>query len=48
MGGFQCSFQKEVLYRIKKTFTLILFLPFFAIIGFMIMGFNPFGLDNQQ
>ncbi|WP_375676453.1 MULTISPECIES: hypothetical protein [unclassified Bartonella] len=41
-------FKKAALCRIKKTFTLILFLPFFAIISLMILAFNPFGLDNQQ
>ncbi|WP_273722075.1 hypothetical protein [Bartonella sp. ML71XJBT] len=40
--------KKADLRRIKKTFTLILFLPFFAIISLMIFAFNPFGLDDQQ
>ncbi|WP_254493519.1 hypothetical protein [Bartonella sp. B1099] len=41
-------FKKADLCRIKKTFTLILFLPLFAIIGLMILGFDPFGLNNEQ
>ncbi|WP_375625810.1 hypothetical protein [Bartonella sp. MU37NMGALS] len=47
-GELMLFFKKAALCRIKKTFTLILFLPFFAIISLMILAFNPFGLDNQQ
>ncbi|WP_455480486.1 hypothetical protein V3564_04955 [Bartonella sp. B12(2025)] len=41
-------FEKAALCRIKKIFTLILFLPLSAIIGLVILGFNPFGLNDQQ
>ncbi|WP_375707648.1 hypothetical protein [Bartonella sp. AA1HLJMS] len=47
-GELMLFFKKAALCRIKKIFTLILFLPFFAIISLMILAFNPFGLDNQQ
>ncbi|ENN93997.1 hypothetical protein [Bartonella vinsonii] len=41
-------FKKAALCRIKKIFTLILFLPFPAIVCFMILVFNPLGLNNEQ